>query len=86
MQTNQMTDIHFNINNNVRFKLTKHGRQYLAKLNRSDKVLYKYPLKFKTDKDGYCRDQLWHLMHIFGPALFLGSNEPIKMEIILEKP
>lgn len=78
--------IKFNINNNVRVRLTDAGRQYhrenyevLIKHHGAKWYEYKPP---KEDTDGWSTWQLWSLMNQFGAHLSLGAEPPfIEIEI-----
>lgn len=65
--------IDFNINDDVKFKLTPLGRQILA---RTSKLC-------EEDAEGYVTWQLWDLMHTFGSYLFLGCDLPLHPDIVL---
>jgi len=72
----------FNVNDKVRVKLTVYGIKILKmrhdKLT-SDNTNLKNTLgEFKlpeVDSEGYTSFQLWELMNIFGPYMYLGSVE-----------
>ncbi len=60
-----MTWVSFNINEEVRVKLTDYGQQIHRSYYVS--IATSFPVKDKeVDSDGYSRYQLWELMKIFG--------------------
>lgn len=65
--------ITFNINTNVRFKLTKHGKEVLK--------LYFKNLKLecteRPDEDGYYRMPIWAVMDYFGQDTYMGAQQII---------
>ena len=63
----------FNMNDNVKIKITEHGRELLS--NGSFEHLY------KEDDNGWSKWQLWHVMEIFGPHISLGCTPPFETEI-----
>lgn len=74
-----------NINQRVRVKLTESGKGY-AKQYFSDHRMY-YSLE-QIEKDDIQEFQLWDLMNIFGPAMFLGGPtqfENCEIEVIEER-
>lgn len=66
--------ITININYDVKFKLTPAGEAQLEKVNNTWPVYEKYPLEYHKDEHGYCREQLWYLMSIFGEAMYVGGK------------
>jgi uncharacterized protein (DUF2267 family) len=66
----------FNLNDDVKVKLTDHGRDLLAK-----KRLTRQP-----DEAGYNRFQLWELMNIFGEHFYNGCSIPFEFNRILLAP
>jgi len=80
----------FNINNNVRVKLTDLGR----KLHRENhNKIFEFAAEFRTDdyynefyapiedSAGWSTWQFWELMQIFGPYLYNGGEVPFETEI-----
>ena len=63
----------FNINNHIRFKITKHGWDYIRDKNKTDPLYKRYPITFKVDSDGYCTKQLWSVMEFFGEGINMWS-------------
>lgn len=63
----------FNINNHIRFKITKHGWDYIRDKNKTDPVYKLCPKTFKVDSDGYCTEQLWRVMRFFGEGIKMWS-------------
>jgi hypothetical protein len=63
-----------NLNQKVKFKLTKIGREYLKK---NKKLMW-------SDKEGYSTEQLWVVMGIFGQAMqYPTMNTVIEPDIFL---
>lgn len=82
----------FNINNNVRVKLTPYGRALHGKdhedfWDQHDPIRH-YPHPYaapKEDADGWSVWQLWTLMQAFGPHIHIGMHEqPFETTIMLE--
>lgn len=65
--------VKFNINDDVRVRLTDIGRRILDKDGSLEFV--------KTDKDGWSTFQFWVLMEIFGKYIYNGCSVPFKTEI-----
>jgi hypothetical protein len=77
-----------NINDMVKFKLTKHGedilKQYCKKISdditmwNGEKCEYDYTehycKKAKGSKKGYREEQIWVLMNIFGERVYNGAE------------
>lgn len=78
----------FNINNNVKVKLTGHGRAVLkADINSIDygenEDIKNYAHeKAKPDKDGYNTFQMWKLMSIFGSHMYNSAENVFEKNII----
>jgi hypothetical protein len=68
--------IEYNINHNVRVRLTSKGREILRQTGPHDS-------KADPDADGWSEFQLWHLMETFGPHLCMGCDLPFATDIIL---
>lgn len=81
-----MTD--FNINNNVKVRLTEHGRAVLkADIDSidysGDEDIKNYAHeKSEPDKDGYNTFQLWELMSVFGSHMYNGAKNVFEKNII----
>jgi hypothetical protein len=85
-----MEQIKFNINNEVKVKITDIGYDiWLAYENKFTQYLPTYPittieeLKAKADKDGYTEFQMWDMMSIFGSHMKMGFENPIETNIII---
>jgi len=78
-----MQNIKINLNNTVKFKITKDGEKYLANLNSTHNVYKLCPISFKKDSNGYSEAQLWELFQYFGEAIYMGSQLPIETEILI---
>lgn len=83
----------FNVNNNVRVRLTAEGLDILRvqheKLAKEyPKVLaYRAPFTPPASVDGWTTYQLWWLMAVFGNYMSCGCNPPFETEIdIVETP
>jgi len=84
----------FNINGEVRVKLTDHGR-WLHRKNHDDlmadwaargiptRLDYTPP---REDADGWSKWQMWVLMKEFGPHIFMGMDNPFDLEVVFEVP
>lgn len=74
----------FNINNNVRIRLTPKGRKIWA--HRYDE-LNKYYVEtvfkpeYPKEVDGWFEEQLWVIMNVFGPHLYNGGALLFETEI-----
>ena len=75
----------FNINDNVKVKLSQAGFDILR--GEHEKLRKAVPMlgEFKpptVDDDGYTQFQLWNLMEVFGKYFYMSnSNYPFQMEI-----
>jgi hypothetical protein len=77
----------FNVNDNVRVRLTDAGR--LHHRRQHDKLRREYPSigryrPPKADAEGYTSWQLWDLMKTFGPIISMGSPPPFEMDIRID--
>ena len=76
----------FNINQNVRVKLNDYGRkihkEYFDHLAEGLNTSLKYAPP-KEDAEGWSSWQLWHLMRVFGPYLWVGGKVPFDNWIFL---
>ncbi len=76
----------FNINENVKVKLTDYGREELLKSSENFRKMFpqvklEYKLEYKLpkeDKDGYSTWQLWDLMHQLGHLCIMGCKPPFE--------
>jgi hypothetical protein len=74
-----------NFNESVRVRLTDEGRRILAE--RHDELRLRVPgvgphIPKAEDEEGLVSFQLWDLMHVFGPFMFLGNPRlPIEADI-----
>jgi len=88
-----------NINDNIKFKLTKHGKKVLLdwvedafKLYEDDKICMDLKEVSKSFVNpignGYHEAQLWQFMNIFGEKIYNGAEPVIKNNAIIleEKP
>lgn len=82
----------FNINDYIQVKLTREGfRVYNDEKNKygiketlaeSKKWLNKY---HRGNRKGWFRFQMWELMSIFGPKIYMGGPNLFDLEIIIEE-
>lgn len=77
-----MADLPFNINDQVRVKLTPVGLQFL-KANGHDWRLTP-DASNAPDERGWSTWQLWDLMQIFGPIIYHGCSLPFETSIIIK--
>ncbi len=71
----------FNINSNVKVKLTDKGRQ----LFHSNKLYEKFPFpRTLIEDDGYSTWQLWDLMSEFGEHIWLGADNCFSTIILID--
>ena len=84
-------EIKFNLNYNVRVKLTDVGRQRLADIHNKYvgtipgyKIVTSDSYKKDEDKDGYTRMQAWCMMQDFGDMMGMCRPQPFHLDIILE--
>jgi len=85
-----MKELKFNINDEVRVRLTDIGREiYFHKNDKMNERIHcfkgkPFPQKFpEEDADGWYTTQLWELMKLFGRHINMGSKNPFETEIIL---
>ena len=78
----------FNINDNIKLKITQRGRDILRYNHQelSSRLVhplapYKEPIE---DSEGYITMQLWTVMHTFGPYMSMTGVLPMETEIIIE--
>lgn len=80
----------FNINYEVKVKLTSRGLQILREQDieffkknpHLVETLKDYtPSKRKPDENGWCTWQLWDLMNTFGDHIYNGCQPPFELEI-----
>lgn len=78
----------FNLNHDVRVKLTPVGREILRKQHDALMAAYgdKYPfVEPATDADGWSRFQMWDLMNELGAACFMGCRTPFETTVAFER-
>lgn len=72
-----MSEIRFNINDKVRFRLTEDGAKSILRhehaLVREFGGEYSWFEHHKPDADGWHTEQLWHLMEMLGPDMTIGG-------------
>lgn len=68
---------YFNINYEVKVKLTEYGRElYYHQFDDLIKQgMLMTPIQPKVDKEGYTTFQLWELMSIYGPHIYMGMTK-----------
>lgn len=85
-----MGEVRFNINDEIKVKLTDKGKEILAKeIAEGNKVARLDPdfvlSDYQEDEEGYIHPQLWDFMRIFGSHFFNGGPCYIENnEIIFE--
>lgn len=76
-----------NINYNVWVKLTPEGkkqyRKYYRDLFRNISSFIEVK-KLPAPDNGWYKFQMWELMEVFGPALYMGCRVPFETEIRIE--
>ena len=73
-----------NINDEVKVKLTAHGRDCLVEYGGEFlDVQTTLALYMSTDKDGYHHFQLWKLVEIFGKYMWHGGEQLFEDNIII---
>ena len=80
----------FNINDDVRVKLTPRGREiyknYCRKMvSYSPTIEPGFSRQLKKDKDGYTTWQLWYLMQIFGTHIGQGLDNCFDTNILIDE-
>jgi hypothetical protein len=79
----------FNINHDVRVKLSYSGRETLRRQHEELKRTFPKLPDFKeraTDDEGYTKFQMWDLMSTLGPQCTLGKPSPFDTEILIDTP
>jgi hypothetical protein len=76
------TYIPANINHDVLIRLTDTGREYLRQHDQAWRLTPGF--SSAEAPDGWSRWQLWELMQVFGPALYLGGAPPFETAIKIE--
>lgn len=75
----------WNLNDQVRFKLTNKGRTFVDELNRSHPVYSKHPLVYAPDSDGWIESSLWQFAYVFGAEFTMGFDLVVETSIELRK-
>ena len=80
----------FNINYNVRVKLTEYGKRMLERDHNefwgSRGMLDKFPYEpYKEDENGYVKFQLWNLMDKLGKYCGIGREMPFDTVILIDE-
>ena len=70
----------FNINSDVKVKLTPKGRELFF----NNKDYEKYPRTLTEDRDGYSTWQLWVLMEEFGEHMYNSSDNCFETTILID--
>jgi hypothetical protein len=79
----------FNINHDVRVKLSYSGREALRRQHEELKRTFPKLPDFKekaTDDEGYTKFQMWDLMSTLGSLCTLGKPSPFDTEILIDTP
>lgn len=73
-----MKDVKFNINNNVKVKLTQMGRDifynHIEEINKCYSKVVVEPYYPEVDENGYSEFQLHELMRLYGKHLSMGGT------------
>lgn len=82
--------IDFNINHNIKVKLTDLGRKILEEHHTALYAAVKFDpippyVPVKEDEDGWSEWQLWVLMEQLGPHCHIGCDEP-PFELVIRIP
>lgn len=73
-----------NLNDYVKFKLTKKGKEYIDTLNKTHDVYSKYPLEF--DEIGvWYETQIWYFSNLFGHSFYNGCDPLVETKIKVKK-
>jgi len=83
----------FNINSNVKIKLTEFGIDVLKREHEEMRYDCKYTMGYdigefnlKLDEEGYYTIQAWEMMETFGGYLNqLNENNPFEIEILIDE-
>jgi hypothetical protein len=83
-----MTWIKFNLNQNVRVKLTPLGRRIhyedWLRVNQAHPSVFLTYRPVVEDADGWSTWQCYHLMHLYGPYQTIGSPNVFELNIELD--
>lgn len=85
-----MKTIPFNVNDNVRVKLTPLGHKillddYLTMMLSYSEANRPFPYRApKEDAEGWSTWQMWHLIQAFGPHVSMGRKNPFETNIQIE--
>ncbi len=80
-----------NLNSDIKFKLTDHGKQILNKHVASidfgesnlDYLREVIQEKNTADSDGYHKMQMWYAMSVFGKGMYSGAKNIFESNVIL---
>ena len=76
----------FNINNPIKIKLTDKGREIIKKRHEDFWSQRNADIEFKPwpeDEDGWSKQQMYNVFHVFGDYLTVGREPPFETEIDL---
>jgi len=80
----------FNINDNVKVRLTEYGHEILKQ--QYDEAVEKYPAlkgllhgRYQEDAQGLVEFALWDLMYRFGKYVFNGCNMPFETIVRIDE-
>lgn len=78
-----MDDLKFNINNQVKVRLTNFGKEIIRDTNdKMSRLLGEKVALYKVDEEGYTTFQMYQLMNIFGQYMNVGIVEvPFQLDI-----
>lgn len=83
--------IRFNVNHDIKVKLTEGGYQLMA--DEHNRVLSTVPgfgkrdwtyYRDLADKDGYTRFQMWRFAELFGPSSYIGGPLLYETNILIK--
>ena len=74
------TEIKFNLNDNIKFKLTEVGKDIIAK-----KFEKKPATAPEPDPSGFYQMQAWDFISVFGSRFVFGLPAPMEPEVVLVK-
>lgn len=73
----------FNLNDYIKFKLTKKGEEYVKGLNKNHPIYSRCPLKF-IESGVWYEDQIWHFSNLFGHTFYNGCDQLVETKIKLK--
>ena len=82
-----MKYVPFNINSQIKVKLTERGHEILRKHTEDLRLIEpNYPdWNLNEDAEGYSKWHMWDLMNWFGEFLYNGCDIPFETEILIRE-